>query len=67
MEAQVAAEQATTTKKAGLDELDTAMKVDLRYAENTVRFDNDKLILIGSVRNARAYSVYQRADLFIIL
>jgi len=47
LEAQAAAEQATTTKKVGLDELDTAMKADLCYAENTVRFDNDKLMLIG--------------------
>ena len=45
--AQAAAEQATVDKDAALDELAEAMKSDLRYAENTVDFDDEKLKLIG--------------------
>ena len=44
---QAAAEQATTTKNEALEELVDAMKADIRYAENTVDFDDDKLKLIG--------------------
>jgi hypothetical protein len=42
-----AAEQATTDKTDALEILIEAMKADLRYAENTVNFDDDKLKLIG--------------------
>jgi len=42
-----AAEQATTDKDDALEALVEAMKTDLRYAENTVSFDDDKLKLIG--------------------
>jgi len=45
--AQAAAEQATATKNAGLDELADAMKADLRYAEDTVDYDDAKLTLLG--------------------
>ena len=45
--AKAAAEQATTLKVAGLEELTDAMKSDLRYAENTVNFDDDQLKLLG--------------------
>ena len=45
--AQAAAEEATTTKDDVLDELVEAMKSDIRYAENTVNYDDDKLKLIG--------------------
>jgi len=45
--AMAAAEQATTTKAAGLEELITAMKADLRYAEDAVNFDDAKLTAIG--------------------
>jgi len=45
--AQAAAEQATTNKTEALEELIDAMKADIRYAENTVNFDDDKLKLIG--------------------
>jgi len=45
--AQAAAEQATTDKTEALEELIEAMKADIRYAENTVNFDDDKLKLIG--------------------
>ena len=44
---QAAAEAATTTKDEALEELVEAMKSDIRYAENTVNFDDDKLKLIG--------------------
>lgn len=44
---QAAAEQATTNKTEVLEELIEAMKADIRYAENTVDFDDDKLKLIG--------------------
>jgi len=42
-----AAEQATTTKDEALEDLTDAMRADLRYAENTVDFDDDKLKLLG--------------------
>ncbi|MFH1613577.1 MAG: fibronectin type III domain-containing protein [Planctomycetota bacterium] len=45
--AQAAAEQATTDKTDALEELIEALKDDIRYAENTVNFDDDKLKLIG--------------------
>ena len=53
--AQSAAEQATTRKDTMLDQLVGAMKSDLRYAENTVHFDDERLKLIAwSGRKARA-------------
>ncbi len=45
--AAAAAEAATTTKDDVLEDLTDAMKSDIRYAENTVDFDDDKLKLIG--------------------
>ena len=45
--AQVTAEQATAAKNEALEELIEAMKADIRYAENTVDFDDDKLKLSG--------------------
>ena len=45
--AAAAAEAATTTKDDALDALVEAMKTDIRYAENTVNYDDDKLKLIG--------------------
>ena len=45
--AQAAAEQATATKAAGFEELVTAMKADLRYAEDAVNYDDAKLTAIG--------------------
>ena len=45
--AQAAAELATQTKRAALDELVAAMKADLRYAEDTVNFDDAKLTTLG--------------------
>jgi hypothetical protein len=45
--AQAAAEQATETKAAGLEELITAMKADLRYAEDAVNYDDAKLTALG--------------------
>ena len=42
-----AVEDATATKDEALEELIEAMKVNIRYAENTVDFDDDKLKLIG--------------------
>lgn len=45
--AMAAAEQATETKAAGLEELTTAMKADLRYAEDAVNFDDAKLTALG--------------------
>ncbi len=45
--AQAAAEDATTTKDEALDDLADAMKSDIRYAENTVDYDDDKLKLLG--------------------
>ena len=45
--AKAAAEAATTTKDDVLENLTDAMKTDIRYAENTVDYDDDKLKLIG--------------------
>jgi len=45
--AQAAAEQATLDKDEQLDDLTEAMKSDIRYAENTVGDDDEKLKLIG--------------------
>ena len=45
--ARAAAEAATAEKDDMLEELIEAMKDDIRYAENTVNFDDDKLKLIG--------------------
>lgn len=45
--AQAAAEEATATKDEALEAMADNMKADLRYAENTVDFDHDKLKLIG--------------------
>jgi len=45
--AQAASEQATTTKDEALQTLTDGMRADLRYAENTVNFDDDQLKLIG--------------------
>ena len=42
-----AAEQATLTKDAGLDELVTAMKANLRYAEDAVNYEDAKLTALG--------------------
>ena len=42
-----AAEQATATKDEALQTLADHMRADLRYAENTVDFDDDKLKLLG--------------------
>jgi hypothetical protein len=42
-----AAEQVTQTKTAGLEELITAMKADLRYAEDAVDYDDAKLTALG--------------------
>ena len=44
--ARAAAEQVTETKQAGLDELNDAMKADLRYAEDAVDYDDAKLALL---------------------
>ena len=45
--AQAAAEQVTETKAAGLEELVTAMRADLRYAEDAVSYDDAKLSALG--------------------
>ena len=45
--AQAAAEQTTTDKTEALEILIEALKDDIRYAENTVNYDDDKLKLIG--------------------
>jgi hypothetical protein len=42
-----AAESATGTKDNALENLTDAMKSDIRYAENKVDYDDDKLKLIG--------------------
>jgi len=42
-----AAEAATMDKDNALEDLVEAMKTDIRYAENTVNYDDDKLKLIG--------------------
>jgi len=44
---QAAAEQETTAKDKALEELVEALKADIRYAGNTVNYDDDKLKLIG--------------------
>lgn len=43
----VAAETAALAKDVALDALVEAMKNDVRYAENTVNYDYEKLKLIG--------------------
>ena len=45
--AQAAAEQITATKNAGMEELVTAMRADLRYAEDAVSYDDAKLTALG--------------------
>jgi len=45
--AAAAAEDATATKDDALEDLADAMKSDIRYAENTVDYDDDKLKIIG--------------------
>ena len=52
--AQAAADQAYTDKADALEALADGMKTDLRYAENTVDFDDDKLKLIGWAGRAAA-------------
>ncbi len=47
MAANAAAEQSITDKDTAIEELIDALKSDIRYAENTVNFDDDKLKLIG--------------------
>jgi len=41
------AESAIADKEAAIEELIDALKSDIRYAENKVDFDDDKLKLIG--------------------
>jgi len=45
--AAAAREQATADKRAALAALTDALKAELRYAENTVNFDDDQLKLLG--------------------
>ena len=45
--ARAASEQTTETKNDGLEELTTAMRADLRYAEGAVNNDDAKLSTIG--------------------
>ncbi len=45
--ARAASEQTTETKAAGLEELVTAMRADLRYAEDAVNYDDAKLSALG--------------------
>ena len=45
--ARAAAESAIANKDDALENLIDAMKADIRYAENTVDFDDDKLKLLG--------------------
>ena len=45
--ARAAAESAIADKDTALEELIDALKSDIRYAENTVNFDDDKLKLLG--------------------
>ena len=45
--AQATAEQATETKRAALTELVTAMRADLRYAEDAVDYNDAKLTALG--------------------
>lgn len=44
---QAATEAATTTKDEALEELIEAIKTDIRYAENTVNFNDEELKRIG--------------------
>jgi len=44
---QAATETATTAKNEALEDLAEALKANIRYAENTVNYDDDKLKLIG--------------------
>lgn len=76
--ARAASEQATATKEAGLEEMTNAMQSVLRYAENTVDFDDDQLKLLGwgrpqgadaagaagSASHARSAPTGRRMDLF---
>lgn len=55
--AYAAAESATADKKAALDSLVEALKSNIRYAENTVNFDDDKLKLIGWAGRATSVSL----------
>jgi len=55
IKSQAQAQMATENKDDAFDDLTEAMKKNIRYAENTVGGDNDKLKLIGwSGRKARA-------------
>ena len=45
--AQATTEAAITAKDGALEELTEAVKANIRYAENTVKFNDDKLKLIG--------------------
>ena len=47
MAARAAAESAVADKDTAIEELTDALKSDIRYAENTVNFVDDKLKLIG--------------------
>ena len=53
--AQAAAEQATQAKATALDDLVTAMKADLRYAEDHVNYDDAKLSTLGADHKSRAW------------
>ena len=55
--AQAAAQAAFTTKTVAMQALVEDMKADLRYAENTVNNDDDKLKLLGWGAPAAAKSV----------
>ena len=44
---QAAVDATTIAKDEALEELIEAIKTDIRYAENTVNFDDEKLKLIG--------------------
>jgi multidrug efflux pump subunit AcrA (membrane-fusion protein) len=46
-EAKALSEAATSAKLAALEAMAEAMKKDLRYAENTVNYDDEKLKLLG--------------------
>ncbi|NNJ83874.1 MAG: hypothetical protein HKP13_02890, partial [Gammaproteobacteria bacterium] len=45
--AKAALEQAVSAKQLAFDALEDKMKKNIRYAENTVDYDNAKLKLIG--------------------
>jgi hypothetical protein len=47
MAAHAAAESAIADKDTAIEELTDALKSDIRYAENTVNFNDDKLKLIS--------------------